>query len=149
MVVRLGEHTKSTSPDCKEFVKGEIICADHVQDIPVTHEDLIVHESFNFRDVKHDIGLIRLSEPAKIHQNNIKPICLPFESPQIPRILLVIGFGMTESSGGENSDVLMKVRVEKKDSAECTFEKNTRIYEIDETQICAGGKNFKVFFTLN
>lgn len=144
--MRLGEHNKNTAPDCKVFIDGQKVCADDVQEIPVTQSDIVVHKDFNFLTVKHDIGLIRLSEPAKVHQNNIKPVCLPFSIPNVPNTMMVIGFGRTESSGTENSDVLMKVRVDKKGKDECAFPRGIRTVEIDDSQICAGGKVFQRLF---
>lgn len=142
--MRLGEHKKSTSPDCIVYFNGETNCADDVQDIPITHDDIVVHESFSFQEVKHDIALIHLREQAKVHQNNIEPICLPFSNPNIPDPVLVIGFGRTEG-GLRNSDVLMKVGINLKNKTECSFKKGRKVYEIDDTQICAGGKKFNEF----
>lgn len=139
--MRLGEHTKSTTPDCKEFYTGEKLCADEVQDIAITTNDLVIHEEFNFIEVKHDIAIIRLNEAAKVQQNNIKIICLPFKHEKLPKDFLVIGFGQTKTSGTNSSDVLMKVGIKLRDSEDCTFvRKNGKSFGIDETQICAGGK---------
>lgn len=131
--MRLGEHTISTSPDCNNEGK----CADDIQDIPITTEDLVIHKDFNYGGIKNDIALIRLKEPAKIHQNNIDIICLPFNNPEIPERFFVIGFGKTDENP-LNSDVLMKATVTLKTDNDCTFNRLGRVIKIDETQICAG-----------
>ncbi len=78
--------------------------------------------------------------PAKIHQNNIKTICLPFNPKSLNQKLTVIGFGLTEM--GESSDQLRKVNVALRDNDECSDELRLNQYrKLDETQICAGGEN--------
>jgi secreted trypsin-like serine protease len=139
--VRLGEHKKSSPRDCLIEDGEEILCADEVQDILIDSSDFIVHENYNHTSKKNDIALIRLKESAKIEQNNIKPICMPFDGEKDIKIMTVIGFGATEKSGRANSDVLMKVNVELKENEECTIQLKLPQYRsLDETQICAGGE---------
>jgi hypothetical protein len=133
-LVRLGEYKINTRPDCNDAK----ICAEDVQDIYIFKNDLIAHRGFNKTHLKHDIGLIKLPEPAKIYQNNIKPICLPSQSETFPK-MTVIGFGRTEL--GSSSNILQKALVTIKNNYECSFalKINGTVKELDITQICAGG----------
>lgn len=139
-MVRLGEHTKSTPRDCQVENDESITCADPVQDVMIDSSDYILHDKFSHESLKNDIALIRLKEPAKIYQNNIKTICMPFNpNAKIPK-MTVIGFGRTETTGNANSDVLMKVTVKLRENDECSnlLELN-ELRKLDGTQICAGG----------
>lgn len=80
-----------------------------------------------------------MREPARILQNNIKPICLPFNLETLPQKMTAIGFGRTENS--QSSDILMKVNVNLKDKNECSvkLQINGTQRELEDTQICAGG----------
>lgn len=62
-MVRLGEHNTETNPDCENNY-----CANPVQDIdPV---QIIVHKHYNTPLFKHDIALIRLSQPITYNGNS-------------------------------------------------------------------------------
>jgi hypothetical protein len=75
----LGEFNIETNPDCND----DDDCADEIQDIEV--ESFIVHPDYNPKLAKttqsyqNDIGLIRLKEAARIQNENIGKICLPFD----------------------------------------------------------------------
>lgn len=92
--VRLGDYDLTTEPDCV-YNHGKIKkCADSTQEI--RNLKVIPHRAFHFLlKVYADIGLIRLNEPAKLNQNNINTICLPFSFTQVPQSLQVIGWGLT------------------------------------------------------
>jgi hypothetical protein len=85
--VRLGEYDERTDIDCDMYD----ICADPLQDIPVQH--FIVHPDYDRETITNDIGIVRLGEAAKVIQNNITPICLPFEltARRIDKKFTVIG----------------------------------------------------------
>ena len=75
---------------------GDSTCADSTQEI--FNVTVIIHHGFHFYiKVYDDIGLIRLNEPAKLEQNNINTICMPFSFIDVPHWLQVIGWGMTVS----------------------------------------------------
>jgi hypothetical protein len=102
---------------------------------------MIVHPEFNTLTKQNDIALIRLSERAKINQNNIKAICLPLRSEleKLPPLLIVIGFGRTESSKS-NSDVLLKVSVRTVSNDECVAQYENTSLRLIEKQFCAGSE---------
>jgi secreted trypsin-like serine protease len=135
----LGEHTISTEKDCFD----ENHCAEPVQKISVTRDDLIVHPEYNHLKVLNDIALIRLSEPAKIHQKNIQAVCLPInnEFEKIPNKMFVIGFGYTENSM-RFSDVLRKVLVSRVSDEECSAIYNSTLNfdDLTDRRFCAGSK---------
>lgn len=73
---------------------GDPTCADATQEI--RNVTVIPHRGFSCHiKVYADIGLIRLNEPAKLDQNNINTICLPFPFVDVPHWLQVIGWGST------------------------------------------------------
>ncbi|KAG5671673.1 hypothetical protein PVAND_001861 [Polypedilum vanderplanki] len=137
-IVRLGEHRKSTPKDCQIQNDGIEICADPVQDIEINSSDIIIHPEYTDSSTVNDIAIIRLNEAAKINQNNIKPICLPFRKSFeiLPKSMTVIGFGRTESSVS-NSDVLRKVNVRIKSNEQCITEYESHL-SLEESQFCAG-----------
>lgn len=81
--------------------------------------------------------MIRLPTKAKIFQNNIKPICLPFGVEKLPEKMVVIGYGATNSYE-RSSDVLMKANIKIIDNQSCM--RDTGFY-LKESQFCAGGKS--------
>jgi secreted trypsin-like serine protease len=136
--VRLGEHTISKKRDCQVKSDGSRFCADPVQDIPLSANDITPHPNYDHFRKFNDIALIRLQHRAKIHQNNIKPICLPFdESLSLPNKLIVIGTGSTLNQS--SSDVLQWVQVDlvKNDRCKELFS-SVRSFELTDKQMCAG-----------
>lgn len=145
-LVRLGEHQKSSERDCE--IDNPEICSDPVQDIKISTNDLFIHPGYDPIRKWNDIALIRLNESAKITQNNINPICLPFKKSleQLPTSMIVIGFGRTSSDNRETSDVLLKVNVKTVNTSKCFEELTTSkkfMFDISITdhQFCAGGKH--------
>jgi Trypsin len=137
--VILGEHRISTEKDCFDD-----LCADPIQNITgFKPEDLIKHPDYDLKTKLNNIALIRLPEPAKVHQNNIKPVCLPLtdELKELPERMTVIGFGQTESST-KISDILRRVTVPLVSRENCVadFKKKNYKVEIYDGQFCAGGK---------
>jgi len=131
-LVRLGEFDERTAVDCLD---GE--CADAVQDVRV--ERFVAHSAYDRKTFQHDIGIVRLAEAAKTKQNNIKPICLPFDAAALPAKFLVIGWGKTETAS--KSAVLLKASVPFYELSECRekfSEKNQNIL-LSDFQFCAGG----------
>lgn len=70
-IVRLGEHTLSTTYDCDDFG----VCADPVQDIDI--ESSIKHSEFLSSARVNNIALVKLKTPADMTKNNVQTICLP------------------------------------------------------------------------
>lgn len=140
MIVRLGEWDAGTDLDCDPNSDPEDPdCAEPVQDISV--KSYLAHPDFERQTVFNDIGIIQLAEGAKIGNRNIKPICLPF-SPELhtlPRTLVVIGWGRTESS--PRSSILQKAAVPLFGQADC-IKKFTgkRKFSLIDGQFCAGGE---------
>jgi len=60
--VRLGEHDRSTNPDCKTFDLKEK-CLPSVEDIEV--ERVVVHENYNVPLRANDIALLKLSRKVE------------------------------------------------------------------------------------
>lgn len=138
--VLLGDYDTDTNPDCDPDDPN--ICADPVQEVLI--ESSIPHPKYDPIRSFHDIGLIRLSEPAKINQNNIKTICLPLSEnyKQLNPVYEVIGWGATSESE-PSSKILQKANLPLYDLKKCEdklagFVTNRRTL-IDE-QLCAGGE---------
>jgi hypothetical protein len=73
----------NTNPDCEETEDGRI-CADPYQDI--TDFDVFWHMYYDEKTKSdYDIALIKLNTPARLEQNNINTICLPFAPIEKPR----------------------------------------------------------------
>jgi Trypsin len=138
--VRLGEHTISTTRDCELQADDTVLCANPTQDIPISKNDIKIHSDYDAGMNVNDIALIRLTENANVWQNNIKPICLPFDQEdKIPKNLIVIGTGFTEFE--TKSDTLQWVRVKLWTNDECRekFSEFKR-FRLTDNQFCAGGK---------
>lgn len=103
-------------------------------------DQAISHLTFNNRTLTDDIGLIRLAEAAKIEQNNIGTICLPFDakakraSPKYE----VIGWGKTTDA--KSAPVLQRAFLPEFDSKKCEEKYASQKLLITEGQICAGGE---------
>ncbi|KAG5673019.1 hypothetical protein PVAND_003097 [Polypedilum vanderplanki] len=136
--IRLGEQNLETDLDCIKLNNGSDYCADPYQEITEFEFKNWTHQNYStYFGIEYDIGLIKLKVKAKIHQNNINTICLPF--PPTKEVnsnskLEVIGFGKTENKN--SSDQLLVAKVPFISIKEC----NT-IYKTDQfmdTHICAG-----------
>ncbi|CAG9809782.1 unnamed protein product [Chironomus riparius] len=133
--IRLGEHNATSDVDCNE----EMVCADPVQDVEIA--SIIAHPKYDPVNIVNDIALIRLSNPAKVNQNNIRTICLPLDEVSAKRIgpnYQVIGWGATENS--TSSTILQKAFVPPVNISECE-EKFAKIKKLNlsNDQMCAGG----------
>lgn len=80
--MRIGEHDISTERDCDKDENGiEVACAERYQDFGI--ENTYVHPGYTKTKLQNDIALIRLNGDADFRSRNVKPICLPIESPII------------------------------------------------------------------
>lgn len=135
----MGEYDERTNPDCD--LDDPDFCADKIQDILV--KAAITHPHYNLKAFVNDIGLIRLSEAAKINQNNIRTICLPFDETarKLPKRFEVIGWGATTNSSA--FPVLQRAILPQYDSKQCQEKFNKFKLNITSGQICAGGEGKK------
>lgn len=128
----------NTSPDCSRNH-----CADPIQEFTSTDFEVLLHPGYDHTKMTNDIALVKLKKPANLTQNNIHPICLPFEVKEVPIGSFVSGFGESDVEGEtSHSKILMKGRVQKISNEKCK-----EIYKFDgnrpltENQFCAGKKN--------
>ncbi|KAL3268351.1 hypothetical protein HHI36_007467 [Cryptolaemus montrouzieri] len=134
--VRLGEHDILTTKDCNE---DNSYCAPPVQDFYI--ETIEVHSKYNKSTDHHDIALIRISKPADLSYENVRPICLPiWDVPSLPigaKFMTVSGWGMTEA--GHKSSILKKATLPLIPIEQCQniFEGHAVLFP---NQMCAGGK---------
>lgn len=134
----MGEQNLETPIDC--IPDDE--CAPPVQDI--YDFSITTHPDFDPVLKVNDIALIKLTEMAKLEQKNIATICLPFDYPQLPRHLVVIGFGLIE--GIKYNTELRKGSLEviKNDQCEQDYMKFDVAKHFLESQFCALGKKKKM-----
>jgi prostasin len=71
MNVKLGEHDIESEIDCADVDH----CADPIQVIKA--KSVLVPTEYDTENLKHDIALIELSEPANI-TDYVVPVCLPW-----------------------------------------------------------------------
>ncbi|KAK0182936.1 hypothetical protein PV327_001017 [Microctonus hyperodae] len=135
-MVRLGEHNTETNPDCENNY-----CANPVQDIdPV---QIIVHKHYNTPLFKHDIALIRLSQPITFN-DYVKPICLPhgalLTKNMVGEIAEAAGWGIVDLDNLKTSTVLQTIKLPVLETSVCekVFLRHRAL--IDENQMCVGGK---------
>lgn len=141
--VRLGEWNYKTTNDCQ--VAGVTTeCSDPPQDFEI--EKMILHPAYQNLKTSNghnDIGLIRLSRPARMSVF-VRPICLPLSEDLLDRTeyhgakFTVAGWGYTENN--VLSDTKLKVDVNGVNQGDCQEAYNQRRKTIVDTQICAGGE---------
>jgi secreted trypsin-like serine protease len=126
-----------------EHFGGDKICADPVQDIEIDTNNMIIHPKYSYSEHFNDIAIISLNESARLSQNNIKLICLPFmrRFEILPKSMVVIGYGITELSSS-SADVLQKVYVKTESNDKCFKQfKNSSLsvkFTLTGLQFCAG-----------
>lgn len=135
--IRLGEQNTATDVDCEDEDEL-VICAPPPQNF--TAQEIVLHPSYSKSDPNqhHDIALIRLNQPAELHQF-VNPICLPdsiFQGVRVGQRASVTGFGHTGQR--RHSVVKQKVTLPIVDQAECR-KKWSRV-NITDQQLCAGGE---------
>ncbi|XP_023941053.1 CLIP domain-containing serine protease HP8 [Bicyclus anynana] len=143
--VRLGEWKISSPTDCVTDASGFIDC--NIPPVDVSVEEVIVHEGYNVSNANqpNDIALLRLAHDV-LFNDFVKPICLPVD-PLLKEDtfegydLVVAGWGKTET--GRMSDVKMQVLVPVMKNSICSQIYTMSFKEINENQICAGGRNNK------
>ncbi|XP_034938455.1 CLIP domain-containing serine protease 14D-like [Chelonus insularis] len=136
--VRIGEHNLNTDRDCDRDNDGnELVCSNGHQDFNI--EEVHYHPEFNSRNLKNDIGLIRVDRPIDFSQITIKPICLPIgpTASHGPKRFTVLGWGSTER--GPRSNELLQVTLARMNYKECA-KRYPRYVTIWYKHICAGGR---------
>lgn len=85
-----------------------------------------------------------MSKPAKIGQNNINTICLPFDEKSLKMLTknyIVVGWGATENSSAY--PVLQKANLPPVTISDCQSKLSTLValrgITLTENQLCAGG----------
>ena len=146
--VRVGELDFRRDPDCSDTLS---FCAPKVQTIDVA--DVVIHDNFDssLRTPHHDIGLIRLSEPAT-YNAAVKPVCLPANSGEVIRQLgvndlvnglvgrsvQVIGWGL--SNLDNNKLNVFGVAEPQLQKARLNIVRSGKCGSIRDHQICAGAR---------
>jgi len=140
--VRLGEWDTRTDPDCEVDIRGEKDCAPRHIDVPV--ERAIPHPLYSptSSNQLNDVALLRLARDIT-YSDFIRPICLPWNmnlrSANLDGIVMdVAGWGKTETSSV--SSLKLKASVEGIKLAECQATYGKQNIDLQETQLCAGGK---------
>ena len=99
-------------------------------------EEIIAHSDYTPRTLNNDIALLKLNGTVKFTEF-LYPACLPTSQPENDKAI-VTGFGRT-GRFDENSDILMKVFVEKFSQSDCqNILKKIRID--GNSMICYGNK---------
>jgi hypothetical protein len=132
----LGEHKLNEDPDCAT-TEGSSKCSE-VQTYKSSEFITIVHPKYDKTELINDIALIYLKKPAKITES-VAPICLPFDEPELPKNVQVIGFGQTEKYWKPYSDVLTQatLKVINEGCAEEYKKLTNMTREITNNQFCA------------
>lgn len=133
ILIRLGEYDLTTNPDCLIDDFDEETCADPVQEI--TDFKILKHENY----FKHfdDIALIKLGTPAKLYQNNIKTICLPFDyEMEMPKRFIVTGWGRMFNNE-THSNILLEAKVPFISREICKLKVKATL---SKGHLCAGGE---------
>jgi len=131
-----------TTIDCDD---DDYCSDDPIQDVGIAH--VLSHKDYNHRTYSNDIALVKLAQAARLHQQNILPICLPFEATQeLPLRLIVSGFGRTESA--MYSPIMQKASVPVYDLDKCQKKYAANRYTITTNQFCAGAES-ELLFPLN
>ncbi|XP_076802578.1 coagulation factor VII-like [Clavelina lepadiformis] len=126
MVVYLGtiRSSRLTSVDTSRRIQRRI-------------SEVIIHEQFDVYE--SDIALIRLDEPVPLDTEIIQPICLPCgETPEEKTKCWATGFGRTESTGFNPSDVLLEVDLPIVSTDMCAQSYKDYQHIDSETMMCAG-----------
>ena len=120
-------------------------CVEQVQEI--TDFKLLSHEGY-FLQILDDIAIIKLKEPAKLQQNNINTICLPFDQDEIIAgyPFYITGWGRIDNNN-TFSDVLLGTYVDYISNEVC---KKTLQTTLTKGHICAGsdGEKLKILESL-
>lgn len=142
--VRLGEWDLESNPDCVTR-QGVEQCAPPVQDVGI--EKILMHKNYTRRVSKGgkiDMALLRLDREVTMGKY-VHPICLPRTESEAEigddQELLVAGWGMTEERVTSTKKLFVDLHNVKLD--ECRRLINAPLIKIDETMICALGKDGK------
>lgn len=130
----LGEHDISKKIDCETRRDGSQICADEPIFAGIDRE--IVHGNYHPSDPSkyYDIALLHLSRSIP-NTDYIRPICLPTNADHATP-LTVAGWGRTEYSDRNRSDILLKVELPADQCKNFMGQTIGLMY----SQICAGGE---------
>lgn len=101
-----------------------------------TAANVIKHPGYNAATYANDIALIRLSDKAEFTEY-VRPACLD-DQDAAPDKLIASGWGLTKLRG-RDSDILMKVILDKADSVECNAKYEQKKMLVDGArQLCYG-----------
>ncbi|XP_070490775.1 venom protease-like [Chironomus tepperi] len=136
IAVRLGDYNLASDPDCVTNNDNKIECAEKVQEI--TNFTLKRHEH-HWRQVFEDIALIKLNEPAKLHQENINTICLPFaqDNVSVDDVFYITGWGRIDNNN-TFSNVLLGTYVDYVTHEDC---RKSISSTLTKGHICAGSED--------
>nr|XP_041632819.1 serine protease grass-like [Drosophila kikkawai] len=94
-----------------------------------------VHLDYNPSQGTNDIGLLELESEVQ-YKNHIQPICVVTDDAiNVNNINVFTAFGWGQTQTGRASQLLMAVRLFRRDSEECHFEFR---HQVRDNQICAG-----------
>ncbi|KAG4079962.1 hypothetical protein HA402_006274 [Bradysia odoriphaga] len=138
VAVRLGEYDTTTDIDC-QIVGNEKICAPPVQDILI--EEVFAHPLYDRPRYSNDIAVIRLSAPANMTPESVRPICLPttfrVQSTVLKRVSIT-GWGTTETQRPATVLLQALMPIVPNDICQKNFYK--RSLRLTANQMCAGGE---------
>ncbi|XP_034237301.1 uncharacterized protein LOC117642831 [Thrips palmi] len=105
---------------------------------------VIVHPEYVASLKYHDIALLRLSRPAVVNQDDVRPACLHTDVDEdvTGSEAVATGWGATDF-GGEGSETLIKVNLTVRDLAHCKANLELNPKQLPRgligSQLCAGG----------
>lgn len=108
------------------------------------------HPDYDGNTALNDIAIIKLGEKAKLERQNINTVCLPFMEKNLPKKVVVTGFGLRKGRIAP-SDVLMRASMDVILAEDCDKNYTRRV---TEDQFCASKKirnpkNKKEFVTVD
>ncbi|KAJ8942810.1 hypothetical protein NQ318_022824 [Aromia moschata] len=97
-----------------------------------------IHNAFDSETYDYDIAVIKLQENLTF-SNQIQPITLVQDGFQVPdgTALVTSGWGITETGGTENSNILREVEINAINWSEC-YRKLSSVGTFTDRMICAG-----------
>lgn len=95
---------------------------------------VVVHPSYNPRNLTNDVALIRLAAPFH-YSETVQPTRIAPEAPEVGDAGIAVGWGRTQGRGSPASDALRQAFLPIQDSLRCQRETGFRI---DASVVCAG-----------
>lgn len=106
--------------------------------------EVIVHPEYQPPFKYHDIALLRLSRPAVVNKDDVRPACLNTDVDEdvTGEEAVATGWGATDF-GGEGSETLIKVNLTVRELSHCKVNIDLDPKQLprglEDTQLCAGG----------